>query len=148
MLRKEEEKATRLSTACFQLLILFQVVRFIGVAKVRHLVLSLSRKVIEFLLFSKRFERAFKTDLLGFCVLFGFITPNKQILLVFLLSVCIQESEQTVFVVLSFLRVAFRKPNKRVLLFLSRLKSHLRSRTNVAADSGSRLANTRLFPRR
>ena len=61
MLSKEEEKATRLSTACFQLLILFQVVRFIGVAKVHHLVLSLSRKVIELLLFSKRFEKAFKT---------------------------------------------------------------------------------------
>ena len=61
MLHKEEEKATRLSTACFQLLILFQVGWFIGVAKVRHLVLSLSRKVIELLLFLKRFERAFKT---------------------------------------------------------------------------------------
>ena len=46
----------------------------------------------------------------------------------------------------SCFQVAFRKPNKRVLLFLSCLKSHLRSRTNVAADSGGRLINIRRTP--
>jgi hypothetical protein len=48
--------------ACFQLLILFEVARLLGVAKVRHIVLLLGRKVIEFLLFSNGFERVFKMD--------------------------------------------------------------------------------------
>ena len=125
---KEVRKGHPPSVACLWLLSCFKKL-FNRVAKILCFVVFLVKIRVEHLFFQTGFKQASKK----FCWGFAF---------------CLRLEIQTQVCCFCLAFYSHLGSQTNVCCFCFAFKSHLRSRTNVAADSESRFANARRFPRR